>query len=185
MRQSADVLGGVRTPLFTGLRGAGEPGQHHSPEPVEQDVVDRDPAMHDAAVVQVGEGAGELGCHRREPARRRLGRLEAAAAEPKRGQGRDVGLVIEVDQLDDAGMARELEQLGFPSQPSSPLVVVGSFDRDGLSAGTDLDAHLLAHSAVPLLSADRRATAANWLLVPAERASTSNHEGGKKSNGTA
>jgi hypothetical protein len=67
-------------------------------------------------------------------------------------------LVIEVDQLDDAGMARELEQLGFPPQPSSPLVVVCSLDRDGLSAGTDLDAHLLAHSAVPPLSADRRAT---------------------------
>jgi hypothetical protein len=35
---------------------------------------------------------------------------------------------------------------------------VCSLDRDGLSAGTDLDAHLLAHSAVPPLSADRRAT---------------------------
>ncbi len=145
-------------------------------------MVGLDPAVHDAPVVQVGERAGQLGGHRGEPARWRLGGVDGAAAQPEGGQGRDVGLVIDVDQLDDARVARELEQLGFSSQPGAPLGVVRSLDRYRLPPGTDLDAHLLAHSAVPPLSADRRATAADGLPVPAERASPSNHEGGRKSN---
>ena len=158
-------------------------GEHHPPEPVEQNVVDHDPAVHDATIVQVGEGAG--GAPSPRAARRRFGRFDGAAAEPKRGQGRDVFLVIELDQLDDTGMSCESRSSASRRNRARP-----SSSCARLTA-TAFRRHRPRRSparsfAVPPPSADCRAAhrrlvaRSAWLPVPAERASPSNHEGGRK-----
>ncbi len=139
---------GIRARIRARGRCFGKAAEHDPSRTVEQHVVGRDAPVDDAALVDDREGQRERGAGRGQLLRWEAGRGEGATAEPRRRQHGARVAVVDCHEVDDPRGAGSLQHLRLVAQPRSAVLVLSPLHRDRPAARSDLDTHLLAHSAV-------------------------------------